>query len=76
NEFVDEETIEGIATRLYGKAEWDEEVEGESTGERNKRSIQTMVESPLIGAYSGIIFEKQYTNNDCRTIKELEDWLK
>lgn len=74
SEFTDEESIQGVVTRLYGISEWEEEsdVEGE---EPIKHTINTMVESPLINAYSGIVFEKQYTNNDMRTEEQLKSWL-
>lgn len=37
--------------------------------------IETTVDSPLINNYGGIVFEKQYTNNDIRTEQELKNWL-
>ena len=75
SEFVDTTNIEGIVTRLHGKSEWqDEPKENEEEGERH--FIEATVDSPLINAYSGIIFEKQYTNNDIRTPEEMENWLR
>ncbi|MFV8805900.1 phage tail spike protein [Aerococcus urinaeequi] len=73
SDFTDEESIQDITTRLYGKAEWTERPEG--SDEEVKHQISVKVESPLINAYSGIVFEKQYTNNDIRTEKEMTDWL-
>lgn len=73
NEFVDEKSLNGIVTRLHGKAEWTEEPVGGAEGV--KRSLQVSVDSPLINNYSGIIYERQYTNNDCRTEQELINWL-
>ncbi|RPA65036.1 hypothetical protein EF384_01090 [Aerococcus agrisoli] len=73
SDFTDEESIQDITTRLYGKSEWTERPEG--TDEEVKHEISVKVESPLINAYSGIVFEKQYTNNDIRTEKEMKDWL-
>jgi phage minor structural protein len=73
SDFTDEESIQDIATRLYGKAEWTERPEG--SNQEIKHEISVKVESPLINAYSGIVFEKQYTNNDIRTEKEMTDWL-
>lgn len=72
--FVDSTNIEAIVTRVHGKSEWIEEAqEGEEKGQ--KRSIQATVDSPLINSYSGVVFEKQYTNNGIRTEKALKDWL-
>ncbi|MFW3363910.1 phage tail spike protein [Aerococcus viridans] len=73
SDFTDEESIQDITTRLYGKSEWTERPEG--SDEEIKHEISVKVESPLINAYSGIVFEKQYTNNDIRTEKEMKDWL-
>ena len=73
SDFTDEESIQDVTTRLYGKSEWTERPEG--SGEEIKHEISVKVESPLINAYSGIVFEKQYTNNDIRTEKEMKDWL-
>lgn len=73
SDFTDEESIQDITTRLYGKSEWTERPEG--SDEEVKHEISVKVESPLINAYSGIVFEKQYTNNDIRTEKEMADWL-
>lgn len=73
SDFTDEESIQDITTRLYGKSEWTERPEG--SDEEVKHEISVKVESPLINAYSGIVFEKQYTNNDIRTEKEMRDWL-
>lgn len=73
SDFTDEESIQDITTRLYGKAEWTERPEG--SDEEVKHKISVKVESPLINAYSGIVFEKQYTNNEIRTEKEMKDWL-
>lgn len=73
SDFTDEESIQAITTRLYGKSEWTERPEG--SNEEIKHEISAKVESPLIHAYSGIVFEKQYTNNDIRTEKEMKDWL-
>ena len=73
-EFVDTTNIEGIVTRLHGKSEWqDERQEGEEEGQ--KHSIEVTVDSPLINNYSGVVFEKQFTNNDIRTEQELKNWL-
>lgn len=73
SDFTDEESIQDVTTRLYGKSEWTERPEG--SDEEVKHEISVKVESPLINAYSGIVFEKQYTNNDIRTEKEMRDWL-
>lgn len=73
SDFTDEESIQDITTRLYGKSEWTERPE--DSDEEVKHEISVKVESPLINAYSGIVFEKQYTNNDIRTEKEMKDWL-
>lgn len=73
SDFTDEESIQDVTTRLYGKSEWTERPEGYD--EEVKHEISVKVESPLINAYSGIVFEKQYTNNDIRTEKEMKDWL-
>lgn len=73
SDFTDEESIQDITTRLYGKSEWTERPEG--SDQEIKHKISVKVESPLINAYSGIVFEKQYTNNDIRTEKEMRDWL-
>src|SRR5699024_9512940 len=73
-EFVDTTNIEGIVTRLHGKSEWqDERQEGEEEGQ--KHLIEVTVDSPLINDYSGVVFEKQFTNNDIRTEQELKNWL-
>ena len=72
--FLDSTNIEGIVTRLHGKSDWqDERQEGEEEGQ--KHSLKATVDSPLINSYSGVIFEKQYTNNDIRTERELINWL-
>ena len=73
SDFTDEESIQDVTTRLYGKSEWTERPQG--SDEEVKHEISVKVESPLINAYSGIVFEKQYTNNDIRTEKEMTDWL-
>lgn len=73
SDFTDEESIQDVTTRLYGKSEWTERPQG--SDEEVKHEISVKVESPLINAYSGIVFEKQYTNNDIRTEKEMKDWL-
>ncbi len=73
SDFTDEESIQDVTTRLYGKSEWTERPQG--SDEEVKHEISVKVESPLINAYSGIVFEKQYTNNDIRTEKEMRDWL-
>ena len=73
SDFTDEESIQDITTRLYGKSEWTERPQG--SDEEVKHEISVKVESPLINAYSGIVFEKQYTNNNIRTEKEMTDWL-
>lgn len=73
SDFTDEESIQDITTRLYGKSEWTERPQG--SDEEVKHEISVKVESPLINAYSGIVFEKQYTNNDIRTEKEMTEWL-
>ena len=74
SEFVDTTNIEGIVTRLHGKSEWqDERLEGEEEGK--KHSIEVTVDSPLINNYSGVVFEKQFTNNDIRTEQALKNWL-
>ncbi|MFE2777506.1 phage tail spike protein [Aerococcus urinaeequi] len=73
SDFTDEESIQDITTRLYGKSEWTERPQG--SDEEVKHEISVKVESPLINAYSGIVFEKQYTNNDIHTEKEMTDWL-
>ncbi len=73
SDFTDEESIQDITTRLYGKSEWTERPQG--SDEEVKHEISVKVESPLINAYSGIVFEKQYTNNNIRTEKEMKDWL-
>lgn len=73
SDFTDEESIQDITTRLYGKSEWTERPQG--SDEEVKHEISVKVESPLITAYSGIVFEKQYTNNNIRTEKEMRDWL-
>ena len=73
SDFTDEESIQDVTTRLYGKSEWTERPKG--SDEEIKHSVSAKVESPLINAYSGIVFEKQYTNNDIRTEKEMKDWL-
>ncbi|SPT61697.1 Phage-related protein [Aerococcus viridans] len=73
SDFTDEESIQDVTTRLYGKSEWTERPEG--SDEEVKHEISVKIESPLINAYSGIVFEKQYTNNDIRTEKEMRDWL-
>ncbi|KAF3301478.1 hypothetical protein FPV23_03855 [Carnobacterium sp. PL17RED31] len=73
SDFTDEESIQDVTTRLYGKSEWTERPEG--SDQEIKHKISVKVESPLINAYSGIVFEKQYTNNDIRTEKEMTDWL-
>lgn len=71
-EFVDKESMAELVTRLHGKAQWTED---RDDGEQIEHSIQTTVDSPLIDAYSGVVFEKQYTNNDLRTEQELQNWL-
>jgi len=70
--FVDKESLQSIVTRLHGKSGWTEDG---PDGEQIERSITTTVDSPLIDAYSGVIFERQYTNNDIRTEQELKNWL-
>lgn len=70
--FLDKESIQGVVTRLYGEAQWTEEVED---GDSVDHSISTVVDSPLIDAYSGVVFEKQYTNNNIRTEEDLKRWL-
>lgn len=72
-DFVDKESIQEIVTRLHGKAEWTED--NPNGGDQITKRIQTTVNSPLINAYSGIVFEQQFTNNDIHTEQELKDWL-
>ncbi|MGH2064837.1 hypothetical protein [Aerococcus urinaeequi] len=73
SDFTDEESIQDVTTRLYGKSEWTERPEG--SDQEIKHKISVKVESPLIDAYGGVVFEKQYTNNNIRTEKEMTDWL-
>src|SRR5699024_7070604 len=63
--FVDQKNIEGLVTRVYGKSDWTTGEEG--GGEQTEHHIESVVDSPLINEYSGLIFEKQYTNNNIRT---------
>ncbi|WP_143019093.1 phage tail spike protein [Carnobacterium viridans] len=71
-DFVDKESIQGIVTRVHGKSEWTEDG---PDGKQLTKRIKTTVDSPLINAYSGIVFEQQFTNNDIRTEQELKNWL-
>jgi len=71
-DFVDKESVQGIVTRVHGKSEWTEDG---PDGKQLTKRIKTTVDSPLINAYSGIVFEQQFTNNDTRTEQELKNWL-
>src|SRR5699024_4759684 len=71
-EFVDEESIKDIVTRVHGKATWTEQVED---GDDIEHTITETVHSPLIDAYNGYIFERQYENNDVRTPEAMRNWL-
>lgn len=73
-DFVDETSIKPLVTRVYGKSEWTEDIKG--TRDDKKHSIEATIDSPLIDTYGGVIHERQYTNNDLRSKKELEDWLR
>lgn len=73
-DFVDETSIKPLVTRVYGKSEWTEDIKG--TRNDKKHSIEVTIDSPLIDTYGGVIHERQYTNNDLRSKKELEDWLR
>lgn len=69
NDFLDTESVDSIVTRAHGISQW--------TDDKNiDHTIQVTVDSPLIDEYSGgIIFEKQYINNNAKTESELKSWL-
>lgn len=71
--FVDQKNIEGLVTRVYGKSDWTTSEDG--SNEQTEHHIKSVVDSPLINEYSGLIFEKQYTNNNIRTKQEMDNWL-
>lgn len=71
-DFMDNESLKNIVTRVHGKAEWTEDG---PDGKLVTKRLTAQVDSPLINEYSGIVFEQQFTNNDVRTQQQLNDWL-
>jgi|GEM_PF-6666803 len=67
SEYVDETSVADLVTRIYAISEWEDE-------DQNKHKIEVTVDSPLINSYDGIIYEKQYRNNDIKTEAELRAW--
>lgn len=77
SEFESPISMRNVVTRIYAKSKWtigyDEE--GYVENGDNERELLVTVDSPLINEYSQI-YEAEYTNNDCRTEKELINWAK
>ena len=67
SEYVDETSVADLVTRIYAISEWED-------NDQKKHKIEVTVDSPLIDSYDGIVYEKQYRNNDIKTEAELRDW--
>ena len=80
SDFENETTIRNLITRIHATAKWrldhdDPQYVKDTKDESvNERKISITVDSPLINEYSQV-YEENYENNDCRTIKELTDWV-
>lgn len=78
--FESESSIRKLVTRIYAKSKWildteDKEYVKDAKGNENEREIKVTVDSPLINQYSQI-YEAEYTNNNCKTERELINWAK
>ena len=71
-EFESDETNQDIITRIYAKSIFRPENAETDTPDTK---LEIVVESPLINEYS-MVYEAHYTNNDCKTVEELEKWAK
>lgn len=76
-EYVDQTNIKDIVTLAYGISEWEEEVKtADGDTKMATKRVKAFVESPLINAYNGVVFEAQYVNNDIRSERAMKNWLR
>ena len=82
SEFEFETSTRKLVTRIHAVSRWTldrEDAEfvedAPEDSDVNDREIRVTVDSPLINEYSQV-YEREYTNNDLRTEKELSDWAK